>query len=86
MKKKCKSPPKPSSHSSEDRHLVDAHPKDDVYNSGHSRLLGDGSRSKETVSKTLVYRYTPFAVKREAVGTLHRQPTTEDNAMSFPKP
>ena len=67
-------PTKPNSH--------DANTKDGKYNSGHSGLLGDGSRT----SDTLVHKYTPVGVKREPVGRLHRHSSTEDNAMSFSKP
>ena len=67
-------PTKPNSH--------DANTKDDKYNSGHSGLLGDGTRT----SDTLVHRYTPVGVKREPVGKLHRHSSTEDNSMSFSKP
>ena len=67
-------PTKPNSH--------DANTKDDKYNCGHSGLLGDGTRT----SDTLVHRYTPVGVKREPVGKLHRHSSTEDNSMSFSKP
>ena len=50
-------PTKPNSH--------DANTKDGKYNSVHSGLLGDGTRT----SDTLVHRYTPVGVKREPVGT-----------------
>ena len=82
----CKSSPKPNRHSFQDRHLVDAHPKYDIYSSGQSPLLGHGNRTKETVNDTLVHRYTPIGVTRELVGGLHRQLSTEDNATSLPKP
>ena len=49
-------PTKPNSH--------DANTKDGKYNSGHSGLLGDGTRT----SDTLVHRYTPVSVKREPMG------------------
>ena len=52
------------------------------YKSGHSGLLGEGTR----ISDTLVHRYTPVGVKCERVGRLHRHSSTEDNAMSFSKP
>ena len=55
----------------------DANTKDCKYNTGHSGLLGDGTRT----SDTLVHRYTPVGVKREPVGRLHRHSLTEDNAM-----
>ena len=64
-------PTKPNSH--------DANTKDDKYNSDHSGLLGDGTRT----SDTLVHRYTPVGVKREPVGKLHRHSSTEDNSVIF---
>ena len=63
-------PTKPNSH--------DANTKDGKYNSGHSGLLRDGTRT----SDTLVHRYTPIGVKREPVGRLHRHSSTEDNSMT----
>ena len=76
----------PSKSSSHGKHLHDAHRQDDKYSSGHSRFLGDGTRTKETTSDTLVHRYTLVGVKREPVGGLHRHSSTEDNATSFSKP
>ena len=67
-------PTKPNSH--------DANTKDCKYNSGHSGLLGDGTRT----SDTLVHRYSPVGVKHEPVGRLHRHSSTEDNSMSLSKP
>ena len=77
-----RNPTKPSSHPFDDKHLLDAHPKDGIYTS--SRLLG--ARMKEAASDTLVHRHTPVGVTREPVGGLHRHSSTEDNAMSFSKP
>ena len=77
-----KNPTKPSSHPFDDKHLLDAHPKDGIYTS--SRLFG--ARTRETTSDTLVHRYTPVCVKREPVGGLHRHSSTEDNATSISKP
>ena len=45
----------PSKSSSYSKHLQDAHLQDEQYSSGHSRLLGDGTRTKETTSDTLVH-------------------------------
>ena len=42
-----KNPPKPNSHSLVDQHLLDEHPKNDVYSSGLSRFLREGIRMKE---------------------------------------
>ena len=74
---------KSSSHS---KHLHNAHRHDEKYSSGHLRLLGDGTHTKETPSDTLVHRYTPVGVKRERVGALHLHSSTDDNATSFSKP
>ena len=57
---------KPSSHPFDDKHLLDAHPKDGIYTS--SRLFG--ARMKEAASDTLVHRYTQVGVKREPVREL----------------
>ena len=73
-----KSHPKPNSH--------DANTRDEICSSGHSCLLGPGTRTNETVSDKLVHVYTPVGVTREPVGGLHHQLSTEDNATSYSKP
>ena len=64
----------PSKSSSHSKHLHDAHRQNDKYGSGHSRLLGDRTRTKpkETTRDTLVQRYIPVGARREPVGGLHR--------------
>ena len=57
---------KPSSHPFDDKHLLEAHPKDGIYTSSHLFR----ARMKEAASDTLVHRYTPVGVKREPVGEL----------------
>ena len=61
-----RNPTKPSSHPFDEKHLLDAHPKDGIYTS--SRLLG--ACMKEAASDTLVHRYTPVGGTREPVREL----------------
>ena len=71
---------KSSSHGS---HLHDAHRQDDKSSFGHSRLLGDETRTKETTSDTLVHMYTPVGVTYELVAGLHHHSSTEDTTTSL---
>ena len=66
----------PSKSSGHGKHLHDAHRQDEKYSSGHSHLVGDGTRTKETTSDTLVHRYLPVGMKREPVGGLYRHSST----------
>ena len=67
-----KNPPKPSSHSFVDKHLFDEHPKNDVYSSGHSRLLGEGILTKKRVSDALVRNTTAVARNIEPTKSQYR--------------
>ena len=48
-----KNPTKPSSHTFDDKHLLNAHLKDGIYSS--LRLLGPGARTKDADRDTLIH-------------------------------
>lgn len=72
-----KSSSKSMGHPFDDKPLLDAHPKDGIYSSGPSRLLGQEVRRKDTSLQPTSNTNLPVGVKREPMGRIDTTPQTD---------